>query len=264
MQMLALYFSGTGNTKYIAELFSRQMDATCFSIETVADFTSKIKSHDTITFCYPIYGSRVPRIMREFAIKYMAELTGKKLIIFAVQNFFSGDGARVFTDMFWEDSIDVIYAEHFNMPNNINNTPFLRHASKWKIEKYKRKAETKMNRVCSDISQGIVKKCGFSRFSQWLGNIQGKVWQGNSKEVESSTGIEHRAKSGIKIHDGCTVCNLCVNICPMKNLTNRDGMITQLDNCTVCYRCINRCPQKAITVLFHRRPKWQYRGMEGD
>ena len=262
--MLTLYFSGTGNTKYIAELFSRRMDAMCLSIEADANFTSEIKSHDTIAFCYPVYGSRVPRIMREFVIKHMSDLTGKKLIIFAVQNFFSGDGARVFTDMFWEDTIEFIYAEHFNMPNNINNTPFLRHTSKRKIEKYKREAETKMNRICSDIRRGIIKKRGFSRFSQWLGNIQGKAWQGDSKDSDSSAGIEHKARSGIKIHDGCTACNLCANICPMKNLVNRGGVITQLDNCTVCYRCVNSCPQKAITVLFHRRPKWQYRGIEGN
>ena len=261
--MLALYFSGTGNTKYIAELFSRQMDATCFSIETVTDFTSKIKSHDTIAFCYPIYGSRVPLIMREFVIKHMADLTGKKLIIFAVQNFFSGDGARVFTDMFWEGTIEVVYAEHFCMPNNVCNLPFFRHASKRKIQKYKCRAEIKMSRICNDIKQGIVKKRGFSRFSQWLGNIQGRAWQGDSKEVDSITGMEHKNRSGIKIHDGCKVCNLCVIICPMKNLVYRDGAIKQQDNCTVCYRCMNRCPQKAITVLLHRRPKRQYRGMEG-
>ena len=236
------------------------MDAKCLSIEADTDFTSEIKSHDTIAFCYPIYGSRVPRIMREFVIKYMAELSGKKMVIIVTQWLFSGDGARVFTDMFWQDTIEVIYAEHFNMPNNINNTPFLRHTSKRKIEKYKRKAETKISRVCNDIRQGIVRKRGFSRFSQWLGNIQGKAWQGDSKDSDSSTGIEHKARSGIKTHDGCTACSLCVNICPMNNLTNLGGAITQLDNCTVCYRCVNRCSQKAIQCPQFKKNE----GIEGE
>ena len=118
-----------------------------------------------------------------------------------------------------------------------------------------------MSRVCNDIKQVVIKKRGFSRFSQWLGSIQGKTWQGDSKEVESWAGLEHKAKSSAKIHSDCTACSICVKICPMMNLAKRDGAITQLYNCTVCYRCINSCPHKAITVLFHRRPKWQYTGI---
>jgi NAD-dependent dihydropyrimidine dehydrogenase PreA subunit len=260
-----LFFSGTGNTEYIANLFSGKMGGKCFSIETEADLSGEIEAHDTITFCYPIYGSRVPRIMREFVIKHMADLTGKKLIIFVTQMIFSGDGARVFTDMFWEGAIEVIYAEHFNMPNNICNTPMLRHASNRKIERYKRKADTKMTRVCQDIKAGVVKKRGFNRFSQIIGSVQGKAWQGDSKEAYPSGGsLEQKAKSGIKIHADCTACKLCVEICPMKNFASHHNEIRQQGNCTACYRCVNRCPQKAITLLFHSRPKWQYKGLQNN
>ena len=259
--ILTLYFSATGNTEYIANLFSRQMNAHCLSIEAEADFTSEIKSHDTIAFCYPIYGSRVPRIMREFVAKYMSDLSGKKLIIFVTQMLFSGDGARVFTDMFWEETVTVIYAEHFYMPNNVCNLPMLRHVSKHGIRKYKQKAEAKMLRVCSNINQGIVKKRGFSRFSEWLGNLQGRLWQGDSRDISPTAGMEYRASKDVRIRCHCNACGVCVQICPMKNLTNQDGRIEQQGNCTVCYRCVNHCPQKAITVLFHRLPKWQYKGV---
>jgi len=248
--MLTIYFSGTGNTEYIAKLFSDKMDIPCLSVEDDVDFANEIGSHDVIAFCYPIYGSRVPRIMREFVEKHKTTLAGKKLVILVTQLMFSGDGARVFTDMF-EESVDVIYAEHFNMPNNICNTPILKHASKGKIKKYKSRAEKKMANVCKDIKCGKVKKRGFTRFAKYLGNIQGKTWQG---------GIELKAKSAVKIHEDCNLCGLCVKICPMKNLQKEDK-IQQLNNCVVCYRCVNRCPKKAITVLFHRRPKWQYKGL---
>lgn len=46
---------------------------------------------------------------------------GKKIIIFCTQLLFSGDGARVFTDLLKSISYTVIYAKHFNMPNNICN-----------------------------------------------------------------------------------------------------------------------------------------------
>ena len=260
--MLTLYFSATGNTEYIAKLFSSNMNATCLSIETDVDFVSEINLHDTIAFCYPIYGSRVPRIMREFVEKHMGNLLGKKLIILVTQMMFSGDGARVFTDMFVQDTIQVIYAEHFNMPNNICNTPMLKHASKRKMEKCKYQAAKKMARICQDIKQGIIRKRGFSKFSMWIGNVQGKTWQGDSKQPHLNTNsMEQKAKSAVKIHDDCNSCGLCVKICPMKNLLmqEQNNTIHQLNNCTLCYRCVNCCPHKAITVLFHRRPKWQYK-----
>ena len=263
--MFTLYFSATGNTKYIAELFSDKIGATCLSIEADADFASEITSHDTIAFCYPIYGSRVPRIMREFVEKHMDNLQGKKIVILVTQMMFSGDGARVFTDMFADDAVQVIYAEHFNMPNNICNTPILKHASKRKIEKYKAKTEKKMARVCKDIENGTIRKRGFSKLSILLGSTQGKTWQGDSKNPHlNKNSMEQKAKSAVKIHDDCNSCGLCVKICPMRNLQMQDETLQHLNNCTLCYRCVNRCPQKAITVLFHRRPKWQYRGLGGN
>ena len=78
--MVMLYFSGTGNSKYVAELFCRHMNAEPRSIEEDIDFEELIKSNETIGFCYPIYGSRVPLIMREFIAKHIEVLKGKKLM----------------------------------------------------------------------------------------------------------------------------------------------------------------------------------------
>jgi len=260
--MLTIYFSGTGNTKYVAELFSRKTDAQCLSIEVDADFHAEMWAHDTIAFCYPIYGSRVPLIMREFVAKHMDALRGKKLAIFVTQVAFSGDGARALSDLFPKGHIEVVYAEHFFMPNNVSNFALLRKAGKRNIRKRMKMAESRMDRVCRNMKLGIVKKRGFSAISRVLGNIQGRPWQGDSRNafaVENT--MEYRAKHSVKIDGGCTACNICVECCPMKNLENHASTITHKNNCTVCYRCVNRCPQKAITVFFHSKPRWQYSGI---
>ncbi|MCL2355722.1 MAG: EFR1 family ferrodoxin [Defluviitaleaceae bacterium] len=258
--MLTLYFSGTGNTKFLAEIFSREMKAECFSVED--DPGNKIAEHDTIAFCYPVYCSRVPRIMREFVQKHMHALRGKKLIIFATQMKFSGDGARVFCDMFEAGAVEVIYAEHFNMQQNMGNTPILNlwHPTEKSARKYAAKTEAKVARCCRDIKNGVVKKRGFSFGSKLLGLIQGKPWQKNTAEI-AAQGLEKKMKSDVKIHKNCTSCEICIKICPMKNLQLRDGTVEHLNNCTICYRCVNRCPQKAITVFFHVKPRWQYCGL---
>ena len=262
--MLTLYFSGTGNTKYVAELFSRKMDAKCFSIEVDADFSAEIKEHDTTAFCYPIYNSRVPRIMRAFVYEHMADLIGKKVVILVTQQRFSGDGARVFTDLFAEGTIEVIYAEHFNLQQNMGNIPVwsaLFKPTEKTNRRYIKKTEAKLNKVCNNIKNGIIKKRGFSKTSKILGYIQGKPWQADTSE-EAPTRLEKKLAEGVRIHEKCTACNLCISICPMKNLENGGGTIKHRNDCTLCYRCVNLCPQKAITVYIHLKPKWQYRGME--
>jgi len=193
----------------------------------------------------------------------MSEINGKKIIVLVTQVLFSGDGARVFTDMFWDGAIDVIYAEHFLMPNNVCNLPLLWRTNQRKVERCVQRANIKMNRVCQNIKNRVVVKRGFSRLSQVLGSIQGRLWQGSSKEVHPAKhSAENMSKAGVKIHKQCNNCEKCILVCPMKNLENVQGKVTQKGNCTVCYRCVNLCPKRAITVMkFHRRPRWQYRIM---
>ena len=71
MKMVIVYFSGTGNSKYIAEKFADRMQIEAHSIEETIDFGNVFSKVDTIAVCYPIYGSCVPLIMREFVKKYM-------------------------------------------------------------------------------------------------------------------------------------------------------------------------------------------------
>jgi len=261
--MLTLYFSGTGNSKYIAQVFSEKMGAQCLSIEDDAELAAQIKAHDTIAFCYPIYGSRVPMIMREFAARHMDALAGKKLVILVTQLIFSGDGARVLIDLFPKRHVEVIYAAHLIMPNNVCNFALLRQASEKRTRKQLHKAERQLARICQDIKHGIVKKRGFSAYARVLGSMQGVAWMGGSHNVTPAKGsMEFRAMRDVKIHEDCNACGLCVKACPMNNLRNEQGKIAHNNNCTVCYRCINLCPNKAITVFFHQRPKWQFKGFE--
>ena len=263
--MITIYFSGTGNSEYLAKQFHEKMKggtdskAGVFSIEEDVDFVTLLKENDTVCFCYPIYGSRVPLIMRKFVRKYLEALKGKKLIIFATQYLFSGDGARVFVDMLPKGHVQVIYAEHFFMPNNVCNFIIFPKGNNQKNQRVLEKAEEKLERVCQDIKQGIIRKRGFNIFSTCLGGAQGLFWQGKSSSftVNPNTG-EAKMTKAVYIHKDCTKCNLCVQICPMKNLSIKNERVIHHKNCTGCYRCVNQCPHQAISIFFKRKPKWQY------
>ena len=248
--MLMLYFSGTGNSKYIATEFALKMGADCYSIEDNADFAELLAATDTVAVCYPIYGSCVPRIMRDFAVRHSAALHEKKLIIFCTQMMFSGDGARAFARLLTGCDSHVIYAEHFNMPNNISNFWLFPVREGERVRKQKA-ADRKLDIVCQDIKSGIVKRRGWSGFSALLGKLQNTYW----------LNIEEKKRGSFAADSDCNRCGLCVRRCPVGNLELSGQGIVQKNNCILCYRCVNLCPQKAATVMLHAKPKAQYKGI---
>lgn len=249
--MVTLYFSGTGNSQYIAELFATRMGSDCHSIEEQIDFNKVIFDNDTIAFVYPIYGSYIPRIMRDFVTGVRGDLEDKKIIIFCTQYLFSGDGTRVFTELL-PKSCEITYTEHFLMPSNICNFPPFSTNDGVKIQKYLMKAQRKMNVACLNIENRIVKKRGFTIFSKTLGLLQRPGFRYGEKKISKS----------IRIKDLCTRCGVCVAICPTHNLKIDNNKVQQNNICTLCYRCVNKCPEKAITVFIHRRVKRQYKGVK--
>jgi len=249
--MVMFYFSGTGNSKYVAELFSQNMKIPCHSIEEGIDFAELISAGDVVGFCYPIYMSCVPRIMREFVAQHITALKGKKIIIFCTQLWHSGDGTRRFAALFPKNYIDVIYTEHFFMPNNMNDIPLLPVASEKSMKKTLAREKRRMDTVCNNIKNGKVKRRGFSFVSHLLGIPQAIFL----------SAVERRANRVVRIDGDCTQCGLCVDICPMKNFSIVDGEVKHNGNCTMCYRCNNKCPHKAISLLIPGKVKKQYMGI---
>ena len=248
--MIVLYFSGTGNSAYVAKGFAGRMGADCHSIEESLDFAALLAVHDTVAVCYPIYGSCVPRIMREFAQRHSSALAEKKLVILCTQMMFSGDGARAFARLLPGCDGNVRYAEHFNMPNNISNF-WLFPVGEGERRRKQRVADRKLERICRDMQNGIVRRRGWSRFSTLLGKLQNTYWPA----------IEEKQKGSFAADGDCNRCGACVGRCPVENLSLTEMGVAQKNDCILCYRCVNLCPQKAATVMLHAKPKRQYKGI---
>jgi flavodoxin len=97
MKNLYLYFSGTGNTKYVVQrfidLYEENDDYIMQSIEHKnIEYENLISNADTIILSYPIYDSMLPFIMSEFLEKYKQSFSNKDVITLCTQLLFSGDG----------------------------------------------------------------------------------------------------------------------------------------------------------------------------
>jgi dissimilatory sulfite reductase (desulfoviridin) alpha/beta subunit/TusA-related sulfurtransferase len=69
-----------------------------------------------------------------------------------------------------------------------------------------------------------------------------------SKPVENDIGIMGGVLPGWN-KEACITCKLCVSICPVQAITQRDkDFILDADKCILCGLCINNCPSSAWTA----------------
>jgi ferredoxin len=58
----------------------------------------------------------------------------------------------------------------------------------------------------------------------------------------------------IKFHiikNKCIKCGLCIDICPVKNISSSNGYpVFDGKKCQLCMKCISYCPSKSIKSFF--------------
>ncbi len=119
-KMVGIYFSGTGNSKYAAELFCKEYDneSNAYSIEETEALTA-ITDTDLIIIAYPVQFSTVPKIMRDYITDHSELWMNKKVFIIATMGLFSGDGSGMLGRLLQCYGAKVIGGLHLKMPDSI-------------------------------------------------------------------------------------------------------------------------------------------------
>jgi formate hydrogenlyase subunit 6/NADH:ubiquinone oxidoreductase subunit I/flavodoxin len=261
MRLALFYFSGTGNTRYIARQLCERLnykgyDATPYSIEGLS--SSKvhelIDNSSIVGVGWPIYGSDIPLNMQRF-IKNMPIVDDKPLLSFCTQNHFSGDGAVVMRDVLESKGYVQKWAMQFNMPNNLSFKGFpVKVTDNYEehLNRYLMPNKEKIEVLTDKIVSGAKYLKGATVLHTILAQSQRPFFRGFSKNV---------AKRWLGVNDKCIGCALCSDICPNNVIKIVDGKakFTNIDDCVLCFRCVNFCPRGAVTVL-KSSPKAHYKG----
>ncbi len=251
---LYLYFSGTGNTKYVIDRFSSLYEESIFTKQSIEhdnfDYHKAISEASTIIIAYPIHASMMPFIMQEFLDKYKEDFRNKNIIAIATQMSFSGDGGSLAYYKLKSVNVKLIHSIHINMPVNISDFFLFKIPSNEKIDKIIIKADKKIEDIVDKIKSGKTIKMGKRFYSRFLGFI---VQRGISKLF-----FKKLRKRLYINHDKCIMCKKCVEVCPMNNLYIQDNLIKTENKCTLCYRCVNICPTQAISLFSKKSPNNQY------
>jgi len=230
-----LWFSGTGNSKYAAELIADILQDETVSLNdkikegTPASYTSE----KPYVFVCPTYAWQIPHVVKEHILA--SDFAGSKQVYFILTCGGSiGNAGGPLGELAWEKGwelkgvTDLVMPENyvamFDVPDEKESDEIIRAAA----------------RRCRWIARTI--RCG-GELPEKKVTMLGQLQSGIVNKGFYSCYVNAK---GFYTTDACTGCGLCVKKCPLNNISLANGRPVWGKDCTHCMACICSCPTEAI------------------
>ena len=240
---MILYFSATGNSKYVAKRIAEAIGTDFVSITDVD--SQKIEGVHGIVA--PTYAWGIPSIVQDFLQTH--EICKSDNPLFYVMTFGTTPGQS----FFWANkalksgsgiSFDAFYS--VQMPDTW--TPIFNLSDEREVAKKNEKAELQIEEVVSKIKIGAT------------GNHVKRKMPAIARIVYPGYYAKMRKTSNFSVEDACIGCGICAKKCPVKAIEMVDGKPTWIhDECVMCLGCLHRCPKFAIQYDKKTKKHGQYR-----
>ena len=241
MKNTIYYFSGTGNSLYIAKRLADQLGESQLVPLAKANQQSDITaSTKTVGFVFPLYFWGLPDIVVNFVKNMNLE---KADYIFAVLSCGGGPGYTVnhLEELLKAKSKTLNVGVHITMPGNYIIPSYYKYmyADQKKQKVRFEKANEKIDKIAQTIKEqrNMLKKNGAA-----LNLITRLV----NKLFYLFLGDIHSQDKKYHADDKCNTCGTCEKLCPVNNIVLSEGKPHWQHNCQQCMACIQLCPQKAI------------------
>lgn len=246
-QGAVIYFSGTGNTEYVAKLFKEKFELRNISIDLIdiQKYNKLDREYDFYIFGGPIHADMIPDILIDW-IKNIKD-TNKKCIIYStLADKEDKQGRKYLGKVVSEKGFEVLVDEAISMPNNYYVVFFKRDSEediKQSIDNSKPKVEAIVNRFLEEDLKTI--------------NYSKKVF---SSKIVYDIFLMYTKKFPKKKFsldkDKCIGCNICEKNCPTNNISMNNKQLKFKNQCIGCLKCIHKCPANAI--LYKKQDFKQY------
>ncbi len=237
------YFSGTGNSLFVAKELKEKLGAQeLFPISKFLDQKELIIGADEVGVVFPCYCMTAPKVVKEFLQKIKFEKKDVYLYIIVTHNNQPGqsgvDANKILKNkLSYYDTVlmpgnSVIMKDWTNPIEEVNKR--LDNCGK-AIDKI---AENIKNRK---IEFREIKE---SKFALFTGRI-------NDVFINKFYKIHKRFWT----NDKCNDCGLCKKVCPMNNIEIENKKVNWKNNCEACLACYHWCPQKAVELSNYTKDK---------
>lgn len=229
---MILYFSGTGNSLYIAKVLSKQLNTSAIHINDIQGDGTKI--HDKyIGIICPVYFGDIPDVVRDFLENSHLD---RFSYIYAIVTCggTAGCALKSIQDILQRKKCHLSYAKVVKMP--ANSTIAFRSPVKYKLH-YLSECKNLLTQISQDIKdeKTDIKACKSS--------LMGSLF--HIKPLQKFG--YHQFDIAID-NNRCNGCGICTEICPLNNISMDESGTYIGNNCAHCMACVHWCPVAAVTV----------------
>ena len=244
---MIFYFSGCGNSKYVAETIAAGLNDTLTFIPEASregryDYT--LAEGERLGFVFPVYSWAPPKLVLDFVKKLTVKVpepvegpTSKPYIYFACT---CGDNCglteKVFRKAVEEKGWSLSACFSVQMPETYIGM------AGFKLDTPEN-AKLKIDRANDLLKRNITRLINKEHFSEMV--VGGLAWL---KTYLVNPGFNRSATDDSKYlsTEACIHCGKCVETCPLKNITLEEGRPKWHGHCTMCMGCYHHCPVNAI------------------
>jgi len=247
---MIFYFSGCGNSRFVAESLARELDETLVFIpdaERAGEYQYTLSEGEAVGFVFPIYSWRPPHLVSEFVAKLRFSGPVPYTWTVATCGDNVGMSEKVFRNELKTIGLTLNAAFSIVMPNTYINMSIMKLDTKRVAERKVAKARKRLPEVAGAIkSRQDVTGMKRGLFPRFKTNVIGKnFYRWVSDEPFFTT-------------DDCISCGHCAEVCPLHNISMDNGRPRWNGNCTNCDACYHHCPKNAIQFGKASRGKGQY------
>ena len=251
---MVFYFSGTGNTRWVATQIAEAIGEELLYIpDMIRDgrYEFELKEEERIGFCFPTHGWQPPKIVRNY-IKHLVLQNRTANFCYAVTT--CGDDMGEAMTILNKDlqTIGLQAETLFSviMPESYVCLPFMKTDPEDREQMKIKNAERQLHHIISiikDRKRGIIEldKGPTPRlYSYVIGGYFNKRMITDKKFTVDS--------------DVCIKCGKCQKVCPVENITGTPPQWIHNGRCTCCLACYHYCPVHAINYGKITRKREQY------
>ncbi len=236
--MKVLYFTGTGNSLFVAKSVSEEL----LSIPQLIKDNQYIIEDESVGIVIPTYGANIPKIVREYIDK--VTITCKYCFVIMTCSDDNSGAVNYLAKRLSKRGIKVNYSNIIYMYSN--HIPFINLEDDLKIEK-------NIDQQISLIKEDVINQ----RSLKQKNSFKYKMKRNIVKFVHKILPMD--SPTNFKVSDTCTKCKICTNMCPRGNITLKKGSIVINKKCEYCLACVHNCPNKSIDVKGDKSPGIRYR-----
>jgi ferredoxin len=233
------YFSGTGNSYYVAKSIAQRIDGKLYPITTLKE-GDNIEAN-ILCFVFPVYDFKPPKIVSKI-IENTASIRASKVVAIATYGVALSKTLMHFQGSLQKNGTLLTHGYGVKAPHNaMGSSQFTKEEINMRLELAEERI-IKISERIAILSSDTIQKTSLFEDYTLIKNISTLV------KLLSILIFKGASSLSFKVTDSCVKCHLCEKICPVDNVkwdVERDSPIFE-SRCTSCFACVQWCPKMAI------------------